>query len=130
MRRMSPGLLLIAVAGYLTTFTAAAQVNWNEPSVTVDGKSGWKKTAYRATEGKEFTAIARGRVRHSWMSGWHGPEGNPSPFCKSCRITTRCNVAALIMKVGRDGKVYCVEKRIPEKRLVRARSILPSMIIH
>lgn len=42
------------------------------------------------------------------MSGWHGPAGNASAFCANCRITRRCNVAALIMKIG-NSKPYCVD---------------------
>ncbi len=115
MRRIGSKLLIVAIAVWLKTLPVAAQVNWSEPDVTLDGKSGWVKTSFQVTEGKEITIQAKGRVRHSWMSGWHGPKGNPSPFCNSCRTSSRCNVAALIVKFGRDGKVHCVEEKISGK---------------
>ena len=75
----------------------------------LSGSSSWVKTPYRAISGKHMILIAKGSVKHSWMSGWHTPDGNPNSFCgNACKLTSKCSVAALIMKIGKRGKVYCV----------------------
>jgi len=81
----------------------------------IAGTSGWTKTPYAAIEGKELVIAAKGKIKHSFISGWHGPSGNSAAFCTGCRYTTKCNVAALIMKIGENGKIYCVDPIISGK---------------
>ena len=76
---------------------------------SIAGSSSWTKTPYNAVQGKELVIAATGEVKHSWMSGWHGPGGNSSAFCADCRVTRKCNVAALIMRIGERGDPYCVD---------------------
>jgi len=78
---------------------------------SISGTSGWIKSPYNAISGKELVIAARGSVKHSWMSGWHGPGGNSAAFCSDCRLTRRCNVAALIMRIG-NSKIYCIDPLI------------------
>ncbi len=107
MKRSSFLLLLIFVASVSHRTLGLDDVNW-DPDYSISGTSTWTKTVFRAVKGEEIRIVARGSVKHSWMSGWHGPDGNPSPFCSGCVITSKCNVAELIMRIGKTGKIYCV----------------------
>lgn len=86
------------------TFSVQAQeYDWQ-----ISGTSGWTKSPYTARAGAEIIIAAFGQVQHSWISGWHGPDGNSSAFCQNCKLESSCNVAALLVRFGQSDKVYCV----------------------
>ena len=81
----------------------------------VRGSSLWTKSPFNAITGEDIGIAATGSVSHSWMSGYHGPDGNSGAFCQDCRLTYDCNVAALLVRIGASGRVYCVGSLIQGK---------------
>lgn len=74
----------------------------------IPGTYGWTKTPYNAVKGQQLIIAATGSVSHSFMSGFHGPQGNSNAFCRDCRMVAHCNVAGLIMRIG-NGRAFCVD---------------------
>lgn len=110
------GTVLFAFAGILcigfsTAIINSANADPATKRLRMEGTtSGWMSTGVCFSAGDTLTIAVEGTVKHSDWSDYYGPDGNPSSFCgDSCKpLTTSCNVAALVGRLGDSGRKHCV----------------------
>ena len=106
----SIGILGVGLAAVLFASTTANATD-TKRIIRVEGTtSGWMSTGVCLSQGDTLTIAVSGTVKHSAASDYYGPDGNPSSWCgDSCKpLTTSCNVAALVLRVGDSGRKHCV----------------------
>lgn len=116
MRKLTLGIaaVIIVSCGIFATFWAPSASGSAEKVINFEGTTtGWMSTSICFNKGDDLVIAVTGTVKHSWASGFVGPEGNPNSMCgDGCKPHTKsCNVGALVSKIG-NGAIRCVGSAI------------------